>query len=118
MLHYIDEGRGDPVVMVHGTPTWSFLYRHVVKGLSKNYRCIAPDHIGFGLSDKPQGWSYTIEAQAKNLQVLLDSLDLEDITLVVHDFGGPIGLSYAIENPEKVSRLVIMNTWLWSLKKR
>lgn len=95
-MHYIDEGRGPPIVMVHGNPTWSFLYRHLVKGLSKKYRCIAIDHIGFGLSDKPMEWSYLPEEHAKNLNVLIEKLDLKDITLIVQDWGGPIGLSYAI----------------------
>jgi len=114
-MHYVDEGAGAPVVMVHGTPTWSFLYRNMIKDLSEDYRCIAMDHIGFGMSDKPESWDYTPEAHALNLQSLLRKLNLDDITVVVHDFGGPIGLSYAIEHPEKISRIVICNTWLWSL---
>ena len=115
-LHYVDEGEGNPIVMVHGTPTWSFEYRHLIKGLSNRYRCVAMDHVGFGLSDKPSDWSYRPEAHARNLEALIESLGLEDITLVVHDFGGPIGLSYAIRHPEKVKQLVIMNSWMWSLK--
>ena len=115
-MHYIDEGRGEPVVMVHGNPTWSFLYRHLIKGLSKDYRCIAMDHIGFGLSDKPWDSSYYPEDHAKNLEQLINKLDLKDVTLVVQDWGGPIGLSYAINSPENVKRLIIMNTWMWSVK--
>lgn len=115
-LHYIDEGSGDPIVMVHGNPAWSFLYRHLIKGLSKKYRCIAPDHIGFGLSDKPEAWSYLPEDHAKNLNILIDKLNLRDITLVVQDWGGPIGLSYAIGRPDNVKRIIIMNTWMWSVK--
>jgi haloalkane dehalogenase len=115
-LHYIDEGSGDPIVMVHGNPVWSFLYRHLIKGLSKKYRCIAPDHIGFGLSDKPEVWSYLPEEHAKNLNILIERLDLKDITLIVQDWGGPIGLSYAIGRPENVKRIIIMNTWMWSVK--
>ena len=115
-LHYIDEGEGSPIVMVHGTPTWSFEYRHLIKGLSNRYRCLAMDHIGFGLSDKPSDWSYLPEAHARNVEALMESLGLEDITLVVNDFGGPIGLSYAIRHPDKVKQLVIMNSWMWSLK--
>jgi len=115
-MHYVDEGQGQAVVMVHGTPTWSFLYRKLIKGLSSDYRVVAPDHLGFGLSDKPRDWSYLPRDHAANLAELITHLDLKDITLVVHDFGGPIGLSYAIEHPENVRRLVIFNTFLWSLR--
>lgn len=115
-LHYIDEGSGDPIVMVHGNPTWSFLYRHLIKGLSKKYRCIASDHIGFGLSDKPEAWSYLPEDHANNLKIFIEKLDLRDITLIVQDWGGPIGLSYAISKPDNVKRIIIMNTWMWSVK--
>jgi haloalkane dehalogenase len=115
-MHYVDEGQGETIVMVHGTPTWSFLYRNLIKTLSSNYRVIAPDHIGFGLSEKPEHWSYLPQEHARNLNSLIEQLDLKDITLVVHDFGGPIGLSYAIEHPENVKQIVILNTFLWSLK--
>lgn len=114
-MHYIDEGQGRPLVMVHGTPTWSFLYRHLVKGLSDSYRCIVPDHIGFGLSDKPEDWSYRPPDHAQNLRALIEHLGLHDIVLVVHDFGGSIGLSYAIEQPDNVRGIVVFNSWLWSL---
>lgn len=115
-LHYVDEGQGEPIVMVHGNPTWSFLYRHLIKGLSKKYRCVAVDHLGFGLSDKPLDWSYLPEDHARNLEKLIDTLGLKDITLVIQDWGGPIGMSYAVSHPENVKRLVIMNTWAWSVK--
>ena len=115
-MHYVDQGQGHPIVFVHGTPTWSFLYRHLIKELSKSYRCIAPDHIGFGLSDKPADWAYRPEDHARNLRTLIEHLGLHDITLVVHDFGGPIGLSYAVEQQENVSRIVLFNTWMWSLR--
>jgi haloalkane dehalogenase len=115
-LSYVDEGEGGPVVMVHGTPTWSFLYRRLVKGLRARHRCVVPDHLGFGLSDKPADFSYAPADQAGNLTRLIETLALKDITLVVHDFGGPIGLSYAIEHPENVRRLVLFNTWMWSLR--
>jgi haloalkane dehalogenase len=115
-LHYVDEGGGEPVVMVHGNPTWSFLYRHLIKGLAKDYRCIAMDHVGFGLSDKPWNWSYLPEDHAKNLDRLIGRLGLKDVTLVVQDWGGPIGLSYAVRSPENVKRLIIMNTWMWSVQ--
>ena len=115
-LHFIDEGKGEVILFVHGTPTWSFLYRNYIKALSKTHRCVALDHIGFGLSDKPRSFSGTPQEHAKNLTLLIEHLDLKNITLVVHDFGGPIGLSYAISNPENVKRIVMFNTWLWETK--
>jgi len=115
-MRYVDEGEGQPIVMVHGNPSWSFVYRKLIVGLSDKYRCIAPDHIGFGQSDKPFDWSYLPSEHAQNLDSLLTSLDLNDITLVVQDWGGPIGLDYAIKHPERVKRLVIMNTWLWDVR--
>jgi haloalkane dehalogenase len=112
-MHYVDEGQGEVVVMLHGNPTWSFLYRNLIKQLSPNYRCIAPDHIGFGLSDKPVDWSYLPEEHAKNLAALIEHLDLKDITLVVGDWGGPIGMQYAVTHPDNVKRLVVTNSWAW-----
>jgi haloalkane dehalogenase len=112
-MSYVDEGGGEPIVMVHGNPVWSFVYRHLITGLNGRYRCIAMDHIGFGLSDKPEDWTYRPQDHAANLQTFLDALDLSGITLVVQDWGGPIGLAYAIHNPERVRRLIILNTWLW-----
>jgi haloalkane dehalogenase len=115
-MHYVDEGQGRALVMVHGTPTWSFLYRHLIRGLSAGYRVVVPDHIGFGLSAKPPGWTYRPSDHARNLEALIEQLGLRDVTLVVHDFGGPIGLSYALNHPDNVRSLVIFNTFLWSLK--
>ncbi|MBC5773353.1 alpha/beta fold hydrolase [Pontibacter sp. KCTC 32443] len=117
-MHYVDEGTGDAIVFVHGTPTWSFLWRQQIKRLSRTHRCIAPDHLGFGLSDKPteMDFAYTPEAHADNLERLIDHLQLKNITLVVHDFGGPIGLRYALRHPENVKNLVILNTWMWNLE--
>lgn len=114
-MRYVDEGDGRPVVMVHGTPTWSFLYRRLIASLRDRYRCIAPDHLGFGLSDKPEGVSYRPGDQAWRLAELIETLRLKDLTLVVHDFGGPIGLAYAIAHPENVRSLVLFNTWMWSV---
>ena len=114
-LHYVDEGRGPALLLVHGTPTWSFLYRHLIAGLSRAHRVIAVDHLGFGLSDKPREAPYTPADHARRLATLIDRLGLRDVTLVVHDFGGPIGLSYAIDHPERIARLVLFNTWMWSL---
>ena len=116
-MHYIDEGIGSPIVMVHGNPSWSFLYRHLIKRLQSEYRCIAMDHIGFGLSDKPRDWSYLPEDHAKNLDALIGYLDLENITLVVQDWGGPIGISYAVAHPESVARTILMNTWAWPVNR-
>lgn len=112
-MHYLDEGSGPTILMVHGTPTWSFLYRRLIKDLSQDHRCIAMDHLGFGLSDKPTGWSYRAADHARNLATLIERLDLKDLTLVVHDFGGSIGLDYALDHPENVRRLVLFNTWMW-----
>jgi haloalkane dehalogenase len=113
-MHYIDEGNADhAIVMVHGNPTWSFLYRHMIKGLSGAYRCIAPDHLGFGLSEKPSGWDYLPESHAENFARLLDALDLASVTMAVQDWGGPIGAAYALDHPEKIQSIIIMNTWCW-----
>lgn len=113
-MHYVDEGHGDhAIIMVHGNPAWSFLYRYLIRGLSRKYRCIAVDHIGFGLSDKPHEWDYLPEHHAENLETLLDHLDLKSMTLVVGDWGGPIGLSYGLKHPEKIVSVVLTNTWMW-----
>ena len=113
-IHYVDEGDGPPVVLVHGTPTWSFLWRRLIRELAGTHRVVAPDHLGFGLSDKPPGAPYRPEDHAARLAALIEHLGLRDVTLVVHDFGGPIGLSYAAQRPENVHALVLYNTWLWS----
>ncbi|HMO59026.1 MAG TPA: alpha/beta fold hydrolase [Roseiflexaceae bacterium] len=115
-MHYVDEGHGEPILFVHGSSVWSFLYRHVIRELSQEYRCIAPDHIGFGLSAKPAAWGYSFAAHMRNLATLIDHLGLQRVTLVVHDVGGPIGLGYAIEQPERIARLLIMNTFCWPLQ--
>jgi haloalkane dehalogenase len=115
-MHYVDHGQGAPIVMVHGTGTWSFVYREMIKVLAPHYRCIAPDQLGFGLSDKPAHASYRPVEHARRLRALIEHLGLRDITLIVHDFGGPIGLSYAVEQPHNLRALVILNTWMWSLR--
>lgn len=109
-MHYLDEGAGPPLLMLHGNPTWSFYYRDVVLGLRDRYRCIAPDHLGCGLSDKPADWSYGIPAHAANVLELISTLDLREITLVTHDWGGPIGFLAATQCPERFSRFVTFNT--------
>ncbi|MEK7811646.1 MAG: alpha/beta fold hydrolase [Pseudomonadota bacterium] len=116
-LHYVDEGRGEVVLMLHGNPAWSFLYRNLIKLLSPNYRCIAPDYIGFGLSDKPLDWDYLPEEHARHIEALIGHLGLKDITLVVGDWGGPIGMNYAVSHPHNVKRLIVMNTWAWPVNR-
>lgn len=113
-LHYVDEGRGDVLLFVHGTPSWSFDFRKVIGRLSATHRCIAPDHLGFGLSDKPADYDYSVQNHSRTLEKFIDSLGLNNITLVVHDFGGPIGINAALNRPELFSRVVILNSWLWS----
>ncbi len=108
--HFIDEGEGPVVLMVHGNPTWSFYYRELVRDLSADHRCVVPDHIGCGLSDKPAEWGYRIADHIDRLQLLIETLDLRDITLVVHDWGGAIGYAAAIRMPERFSRFVVFNT--------
>lgn len=115
-LHYIEEGQGDTVLFVHGTPSWSFDFRHIIKELRKNHRCIAIDHIGFGLSDKPGKYDYSTQNHSKTLETFVLEKNLQNITLVVHDFGGPIGLNFAMKYPGRIKNIVIMNSWLWSSK--
>jgi haloalkane dehalogenase len=108
--HYLDEGQGRPVVMLHGNPTWSFYYRNLVLGLRDQYRVVVPDHMGCGLSDKPQHYNYRLAQHIDNLEILLEKLQLKDITLVLHDWGGAIGMGWAVRHPELVKRFVIFNT--------
>ncbi len=111
--HYIDEGRGDPVVMLHGNPTWSFYYRELISALSPSYRTIAPDHIGCGLSDKPDAgrYPYRLSRRISDLTEFLNKLEVNrNITLIVHDWGGMIGSAYAVSYPERISRIIVMNT--------
>nr|HID59159.1 alpha/beta fold hydrolase [Desulfobacterales bacterium] len=109
-LHYLDQGKGEPLLMLHGNPTWSFFYRNFIPELSKTNRAIVPDHIGCGFSDKPQDYDYTLKNHISNLEALVTYLDLSDITLIMHDWGGPIGMGFAVRNPERVKRFVILNT--------
>jgi pimeloyl-ACP methyl ester carboxylesterase len=112
-LHYIDEGEGAPVVMLHGNPTWSFLYRNLIELLCGSHRVIVPDHIGCGLSEKPDDsrYAYTLESRVDDLEALLEYLGLErELTLVVHDWGGMIGMAFAARHPERIARLVVTNT--------
>jgi len=109
-LHYLDEGAGEAVVMLHGNPTWSFLYRDLIRDLRSDFRCIAPDHMGCGLSDKPQAWTYRLQDHIDHARALVESLELDSFSLVVHDWGGAIGMGLAETMPERVKRFVIMNT--------
>lgn len=111
--HYLDSGSGDPVVMVHGNPTWSIYFRDLAQALSDSCRVIVPDHMGCGLSSKPGDdvYDYTLESRVDDLESLLDGIGArERLTLVLHDWGGMIGMAYAARRPERVSRLVILNT--------
>jgi len=118
-LHYVDEGPRDgaPLLFLHGNPTWSYLWRHPIAELSgKGHRCLALDHMGFGRSSKPPRLSaYSLRRHVDNVIALIEALDLRDITLVAHDWGGPIGLGAMVEHPERLSRLVLLNTWAWEL---
>jgi haloalkane dehalogenase len=110
-MHYVEEGGGDPLLLLHGEPTWSFLYRKVIPRLTRVARVVAPDYFGFGRSDKPveRGW-YTYDRHYESIERLVEALDLRAVTVVVHDWGGPIGLRLAVERPDRVARLVVLNT--------
>jgi pimeloyl-ACP methyl ester carboxylesterase len=112
--HYIDVGEGEVLLFVHGTPSWSFDFRNVIRNLSPHYRCVAPDHIGFGLSDKPEHYDYSTVNHSRTLSSFIDHLQLKNISLVLHDFGGPIGFNYALNHPDNIKRVIILNSWLWS----
>jgi len=117
-MHYIDEGAGAVLLFVHGTPSWSFDFRYQIKALSKHFRCIAIDHIGFGLSDKPADYDYHTKNHAKTLAAFIQALQLEQITMVMHDFGTIIGMDYALKHPNNIHRLIIFNSWLWDCSER
>lgn len=112
-LHYIDEGEGDPVVMVHGNPTWSFFFRALIDDLRASHRVVAVDHIGCGLSDKPgdDRYAYTLASRVDDLERLLDRIGADrNVTLVLHDWGGMIGAAYAVRRPDRIARMIVMNT--------
>ena len=112
--HYVDEGpkgnKGEVILCLHGEPTWGYLYRHMIPGLSAHYRVVVPDHMGFGKSETPQDRDYTLQTHVENLTAFIEDLSLSDITLVIQDWGGPMGAAFAIRHPDKVKRLVVMNT--------
>jgi cis-3-alkyl-4-acyloxetan-2-one decarboxylase len=118
-LHYVDEGPRDapPVLMLHGNPTWSYMYRRPIAELAdRGHRCVAFDHMGFGRSDKPRRLGrYTLDAHVANAGALMDELELQDVLLVMHDWGGPIGLGAALERRERLRGVVVMNSWAWEL---
>lgn len=109
--HYCDEGAGVPVLMLHGNPTWSFYFRNCIQHLSsKGFRCIVPDHIGCGLSDKPQNYPYTLERRIEDIERLMDHLGIEKMHLIVHDWGGAIGMGFAERSSDKIDRIAILNS--------
>ncbi|MDB5430995.1 MAG: alpha/beta fold hydrolase [Caulobacter sp.] len=115
-MHYVDEGAGEVLLFVHGNPSWSFEYRALIRHFSKTHRCIAPDHLGFGLSDKPKGVSYLPQYHAENFARFLDALDLDQITLVVNDWGGPIALDWAVAHASRIRRIIALNSWFFDVR--
>lgn len=111
VVNLVDEGEGRPMLFVHGTPSWSFDMRHLLQAFRGRFRVLAPDHLGFGLSERPVAADYSPEAHAARFAELVDALDLRDLTLVVHDFGGPIALPWAAANPDRLRRIVYLNTF-------
>lgn len=113
-MHYVDEGEGSPIVFVHGNPSWSFEFRNVIAGLRDEFRCIAPDHVGFGPSSRSDARAdHHPASHADRFAALLEHLDMRDATLFLTDWGGPIGLDFARRYPDRVARLVVANTWCW-----
>lgn len=108
--HYLDESRGEPLLLVHGNPTWSFYWRALIVAFRDRYRVIVPDHLGCGLSDKPPQYPYRLSQHIENLSRLVETLDLENVTLIAHDWGGAIGAGAALQSPKRFSRFVMMNT--------
>jgi haloalkane dehalogenase len=112
-VHYVDEGSGPPLLLLHGNPTWSFLYRDVIGGLRDRFRCVAPDYPGFGLSQAVPGYGYTPAEHAGVIERLIVQLDLQGVTMMAQDWGGPIGFSAATRHPDRFAAFVIGNTWAW-----
>ena len=112
-IHYVDEGEGPPILLLHGNPTWSFLYRGIIIRLRKSFRCIAPDYPGFGLSDHPEDYRFTPEEHARVMVALVRKLELEGLTIMGQDWGGPIGMRIALDELPRVRALVMGNTWYW-----
>ncbi|HFD81666.1 MAG TPA: alpha/beta fold hydrolase, partial [Gammaproteobacteria bacterium] len=116
-LHYVDEGQGPVLLLLHGNPTWSFLYRHMVAELSDRFRVIAPDYPGFGLSTAGEAYGYTPAEHARAILQLVTTLDLQAMVIMVQDWGGPIGFKVALDSPSRVAGFVIGNTWAWPLER-
>jgi haloalkane dehalogenase len=114
-LHYVDEGTGENLLMLHGNPSWSFLYRKLILRLRGTFRCIAPDYPGFGLTEAPPEYQFTPREHSENIEKFVDRLGIKDLTLVVQDWGGPVGLGLAGRRPELVKRVIIGNTFAWPL---
>ena len=112
-LHYADEGEGPVLLMLHGNPAWSFLYRRLIRAFVPRFRCMAVDLAGFGLSEPPPGFTYTPEEQARLVAALVDALDIRNATLIAHDWGGPIGLCAMLKTGGRITRLCLGNTWCW-----
>jgi len=112
-VHYIDEGEGPPILLLHGNPTWSFLYRGIVIRLRSTLRCIALDYPGFGLSDHPAGYRYTPGEHAEVVREVVQALDLQGLTIMGQDWGGPIGMRVALDEAHRMHALVMGNTWYW-----
>jgi pimeloyl-ACP methyl ester carboxylesterase len=118
-MSFLDEGprRDEAVLMLHGNPTWSFYYRHLVRELAPALRCVVPDHVGMGASDRPQRYDYTLETRIRDIEALVQSLGLKRVHLVVHDWGGAIGFGFAARQPDLIGRLVILNTAAFGSKR-
>jgi haloalkane dehalogenase len=114
-IHYVDEGAGETLLLLHGNPTWSFLYRKIIAALKSDYRCVALDYPGYGMSDAPRGYGFTPREHSMVLERFVDRLGLKDLTIMVQDWGGPIGLGLAGRRPELVRRLIIGNSFAWPL---
>jgi haloalkane dehalogenase len=112
-VHYVDEGDGPPILLCHGNPTWSFLYRDIIVALRDRFRCIAPDYLGFGLSERPAGFGYKIDEHARVIGEFVDHLGLDGYLTMGQDWGGPIGMAVAFERADRVRGVVLGNTWFW-----
>ena len=116
-VHYVDEGKGPTLLFLHGNPTWSYLYRNIIVGLKSQFRCIAPDYPGFGLSTPPSEYGFTAAEHADVMAKFLETLSLRDVTIFMQDWGGPIGFSVALRFPDRVHGFIIGNTWAWPLER-
>jgi len=116
-IHYVDEGKGEILLLLHGNPTWSFLYRNMINDLKDNFRVIAPDYAGFGLSYAPKNFGFTADEHANLMNEFVQKMDLNNTTIMVQDWGGPIGFNIAINQPDRIKGFVIGNTWAWELER-